>query len=166
MIQKIYWKLIDIKDFFIYGIPNFLRNIWLFRHGLYIHKWYDYSGSLFLLRDSIKNISKNIEKKGNEIEEERLPKVKNMNRVVVLIDNYLNDSYLEIAEKETGLKYKYGFDFKKMEERDDLYELVPNISDEQNKINDIVYKKSLEIAEKEWCELFLLLKDGLRNWWD
>lgn len=166
MIQKIYWKLIEIKDFFIYGIPNFLKNVWLLRSGLYRHKWYDHAGSLLLLRDSIKDISKNIEKKGNEIDEERLPKIKNMNRIVVLIDNYINDNYLKLAEKETGLKYKSNFDLKKVKNAKDLFELVSNIPEEQNKINDIVYKKSLEIAEKEWNELFLLLKDGVRNWWD
>jgi hypothetical protein len=47
-------------------------------------------------------MSDNVEKRGNEVDEPRLKKVAAMRRAIELIQNYNEDIYIDMAEKELG----------------------------------------------------------------
>lgn len=81
---------------------------------------------------------------GNEIEKDRLPKIKNINRTIELINNYLEDNYAE----------RCGWKFDESE-----------LSEQSVEDNLKALKKGYKLEKEEWDELFDLLKQ-MRNWWD
>ena len=70
--QRIPYRILDSIR---YEIPNFLKNIWVFRKSLYNYRWYDHSGVLNFMADSFGHMSKNLELKGWEIDEGKLKKL-------------------------------------------------------------------------------------------
>jgi len=96
-----------------------------------------------LTKLSLERLLKWIEN-GYEVEETRLPKVENIKRTIELLNNFLEDNFAE----------RCGWTFDKSK----LFE-------PPTKENDNAIKKSYDLQEKEWDELFILLKD-IRSWWD
>jgi hypothetical protein len=173
-----------IHDTLICGIPNFLKNIWFLRRGLYHHRWWDTNGLLMIISDTLKEKSEKVEKFGLEIDETRLKKVEKMRRCVEILENIINDDYLEISEKELGELFYKKIQFVKISENPDLFKMESGLDDTQEIHNKKVYKRSEEINQKEWEELLSILKgtdykdvsdkpyeewyDGsdYRSWWD
>lgn len=125
----------------------FITNAYRFRRILSRHRWWDYTFTLELLQKSLQIVSNGIETKGNEIDDYRLKKVKAMKRCIELLDNKLNDRYLEQAEKQLG-KYIYGGDFFEWDK------LTP----EENEHNKNVSRLSFQIEQSEWDELWDTIK--------
>ena len=144
---------------------NFFKNVWRFRKPLVNHYWWDNRASLEFLQVSLTHMSDSIEKYGIEIDESRLKKVNKMRRASELIRNYVEDSYIEMAESELG-------------------ELI--LHDPEERAHNIkVFNRARKIEEQEWDELFSILKgqdlekfdknmewekqfdgSGLKGWWD
>jgi hypothetical protein len=137
------------------------------------------------LETGLSHISDNVEKYGNEIDESRLKKIDAMRRTVQIIQNYNNDSYIEMAEKELGEIVLRDWEFEPVPDRPNLSRLVDNETEEEKAHNKKVYERASEIEEQEWNELFELLKgqdyknfdkeidwykqfngSGIKNWWD
>jgi len=171
-------------DLFNTYIPNFVKNVWIFRKALLHHRWYDHRGTLQFVEIGITHIADNIEKHGYEVDESRMKKVAAMRRTINIIQNYLNDNYINMAEAELGKVIFNNFEFEKIP-NEDLYKWVDNKTPEEKEHNRIVFKRSREIEEQEWDELFNILKGqdcskfddniewekqfdgtGLRGWWD
>lgn len=172
-------------ELFRYDLSRFFKNIWRFRKSLWNHYWFDHHATLMFLETGLKHISDNVEKHGNEIDESRLKKVDAMRRVIQLIQNYNNDSYIEMAEKEIGELVIHDWDFEPVPDRPDLSRLVDNDTEEEKEHNSKVFTRAREIEEQEWSELFEILKgqdytkfdkdkdwykqfdgSGIKNWWD
>jgi hypothetical protein len=174
-----------IYDLFRYDLPRFFKNIWRFRKALWNHYWFDHHGTLMFLETGLSHISDNVEKYGNEINESRLKKIDAIRRTVQIIQNYNNDSYIEMAEKELGEIVLREWEFEPVPDRPNLSRLVDNETEEEKAHNKKVYERASEIEEQEWNELFELLKgqdyknfdkeidwykqfngSGIKNWWD
>jgi hypothetical protein len=174
-----------IYDLFRYDLPRFFKNIWRFRKALWNHYWFDHHGTLMFLETGLSHISDNVEKYGNEIDESRLKKIDAMRRTVQIIQNYNNDSYIEMAEKELGEIVLRDWEFEPVPDRPNLSRLVDNETEEEKAHNKKIYERASEIEEQEWNELFELLKgqdyknfdkeidwykqfngSGIKNWWD
>jgi hypothetical protein len=172
-------------ELFRYDLPRFFKNIWRFRKALWNHYWFDHHGTLMFLETGLSHISDNVEKYGNEIDESRLKKIDAMRRTVQIIQNYNNDSYIEMAEKELGEIVLREWEFEPVPDRPNLSRLVDNETEEEKAHNKKVYERASEIEEQEWNELFELLKgqdyknfdkeidwykqfngSGIKNWWD
>jgi hypothetical protein len=170
--------------FLRYDIRRFITNIWRFRNALYNHYWWDYCGMLMFMETSLTVMADKTEIYGNEVEEYRLKKIEKMRRVVELIKNYNDSTYIELAEKELGELFHRDFEFKEFEV-EGYYELVNNLPPEQKEHNNKVFDRAQEIEEQEWVELWETLKgqnyknfdkdkswdeqfdgSGLRGWWD
>lgn len=82
-------------------------------------------------------------KEGYEVEETLSPKLKNIERSIELLNNCLKDDYAE----------RCGWTF-----NDDM--LAPATEANAHALN-----KAVELENKEWDELFILLKD-LKSWWN
>jgi hypothetical protein len=169
------------KDF-----PNFIRNIWKFRKALWSHHWWDYAGTLEFLEIGISDISKNIEKKGNEIKEHRLRKVEKMNRVVEILTNIREERYFDLVEQELGKRYNNTkFEFVQCEDMPEHYEMVNNHTDEECEFNNKFFARVAELEEEEWNELWQIVRgqnyekfdkskdweelfdgSGIKCWWD
>jgi hypothetical protein len=166
-------------------IPNFVKNVWRFRKPLWNHSWWDNHASLEFLQVSLTHMADNIEKYGNEIDGPRLKKVEKMRSASQLIQNYINDSYSEMAESELGELILHDWEFEDIPDKPGFSRLVDKETPEEKEHNTKVFKRAHEIESQEWNELFEILKgqdvnkfdkdydwekqfdgSGLKYWWD
>jgi hypothetical protein len=145
-------------ELFRYDLPRFFKNVWTFRKALWNHYWFDHHGTLKFLEIGLTNISDTVEKYGNEIDGPRLKKVAAMRRAIVLIQNYNQDKYIEMAEKEIGELVLREWEFEDVEDKPGYSRLVDNDTEEERSHNRKVFERAQEIGEQEWNELFAILK--------
>lgn len=155
--MKLIYKLEPLWEFIRYGIPNFFRNIWIFRKFLLDYHWWDYHFILQGLSTSLKPMADNLEKKGIEIESSRMKKVQKIRRAIEILDNITEDNYTSMAEKELGEIIYNPIEFIPIQGTD-KYSLHIKDTEEESSHNSSVYKRSNEIQESEWNELFQILK--------
>lgn len=170
---------------FRYDLPRFFKNVWTFRKALWNHYWFDHHGTLMFLETGLTHISDTVEKYGHEVDESRLKKVDAMRRAIKLIQNYNNDSYIDMAETELGELVLHDWEFEPVPDNPEYSQMVDKDTPEEKEHNSKVFARAREIQEKEWDELFLILKgqdytkfdedidwdkqfdgSGLRGWWD
>ena len=104
-VEKLVWydsKLFKVWDVIRRGIPNFFKNIYLFRRELYNHQWYDYRYTLEMIHRSLTIMVVKLEKNGIEENVSRGKKVSKIKRAIELLNNRLNDTYIDQAEAELG----------------------------------------------------------------
>jgi len=155
--QQTWWY--KTYELFRYKIPYFFENVWYFRKELWEHRSWDYSYSLAMLRRSLTKLAHTLEFYGWEVDESRLEKVKNIKRAIHLIDTMREDEYIQQAENELG---ELHIDWEWSDEED---------TPEQKEHNRKVFKRSHDIREADWKELWKILKGnkmdgGMRGWWD
>ena len=178
---------------FHYGLPRFFKNVWTFRKALWSHYWFDHHGTLKFLEIGLTNISDTVEKYGNEVDGPRLKKVAAMRRAVELIKNYNQNNYIEMAESELGPLSLHDWEFEPVPDKPEYSKLINNDTEEEKIHNRKVFDRANEIEEKEWKELFEILKgqshtefqmfhdksedkknswdnwfdgSGIKSWWD
>jgi hypothetical protein len=183
--QRWYWKTYDL---FRYDLPNFFRNLWLFRKNLWNHTWYNGDASILpWVKTAVDDMTWRIEKHGHEVDESRMKKVAKMKRLSYLIDVCVNDSFIQEAEKELGIEMiLHEWEFVPVEGREDSYELLDKDTPEEKEHNGKILKRSHQIQKEYWEELCYIIKgpdydairgsdedfyealDGtdIRSWWD
>ena len=177
-LKKLMWRehwIFKTYALFRYDIPLFLKNIWRFRKELWDHQWWDYRFTLNMLQRSLTIMEKGMSTRGMEVSETREPKVKSMRRALELIRNNREDNYLERAEAELGPISRWEW------EMDEEGVLIDRDTPEQKEHNRKVFEKARKLEEKEWKELWQIIKgtkysttfygdkyDGtdMRGWWD
>jgi len=178
-IEKLVWydsNLWKVWAAIRYDIPLFFKNVWRFRKELYNHQWWDYRYTLEMMYRSLSIMEKGMSEKGIEVAETRNVKLIKMRRALELLKHKLDDDYIQRAESELGPLSTNSFDFEKTE--DGNYKMIDNDTPAEKKHNSKVFKRARVIEEKEWNELWNILKgkkftsmeefDGsdLRGWWD
>lgn len=165
--QRWYWKTWDL---FRYDLPNFFRNLWLFRKNLWNHTWYNGDGSILpWVKTAVDDMTWRIETRGHEVSESRMKKVAKMKRLSYLINVCVNDSFIEEAEKELGIEMiLHDWEFQEIpgktmdnplgEKNEKLYELVDKDTPEEKEHNDKILKRSHEIQKEYWEELCYIIK--------
>jgi len=144
-------------------IPQFFKNIYLFRKELYKHRWWDYTFTLMILKKSLEIQVNGMEKKGWEEKETLDKKIIKMKRVIEILENKKVDLYVDLAEQQLGPLYDWDF-------------LENNPKEEELAHNKKVYTLAQEIEKKDWKELWQILqgpdydsydskKDGDFNAW-
>jgi hypothetical protein len=101
--------------------------------------------------------------KGLEIRETREKKIEKMQRVLFLLKTKVEDSYIDLAEKELGISIIHkGFDFEEIDKTDKngdpFYVLKDNLTEEESLSNRKIYDKAREIEENYWNELWEILR--------
>lgn len=166
-------------------LPNFFKNVWIFRKALAKHEWWDHHGVLMFIETGCLHMAKHVEVKGLEIDESRLKKVAAMRRLAELIHNYNEDRYIEMAEIELGELITGNVHFVPIEGKEDFFTMEDDLTEEQNNHNRKVFKRADEIELSEWEEIHHLIKgqdyslfdkeisfekqfdgSGIKNWWD
>jgi hypothetical protein len=158
-VEKLVWydtKLWKIWEIISIGIPNFFKNIYLFRKELYNHKWYDYRYTLEMLHRSLTIMVSKLEKDGIEEDVSRGKKVTKIKRAIKLLDNRLKDNYIDQAEKELGELYSNHWEFEPTE--DGNYRLIDNDTKDETAHNKRVFKLASTIDDREWRELWNIFK--------
>ena len=158
-VERLVWydtKLWKVWAFIVRGIPNFFGNIWKFRKELYSHQWWDYRYTLEMLYRSLVIMEKELSVKGIEVPESRDKKVAKIRRAIQLLDNRLNDTYIQQAEKELGELNLNPIEWESTE--DGNYRLIDNDTEEQTIHNRKVFKLASAIDDREWRELWNIFK--------
>jgi hypothetical protein len=158
-VERLVWydtKLFKVWDVIRRGIPNFFKNIYLFRRELYNHQWYDYRYTLEMLHRSLTIMVDKLEKDGIEEDVSRGKKVAKIKRAIQLLNNRLNDNYIDQAEKELGELYLNPWEFESTE--DGNYRLIDNDTKNEKAHNVRVFKLSSTIDDREWRELWNIFK--------
>jgi hypothetical protein len=164
-------------------IPNFFKNIWMFRILLWQHRWWDYRFHLLALRTSLEIMEKDMHN-GSEIREDRDKKISKMQRAIEILQNFEKDNFLELAEKELGFEYQAKLEFEEVPGESELFQIKKQ-SPEIEKRNRKISSTSRSIEEGQWKELWKILEgqdykkfkkeenwsdqfdgSGLRGWWD
>lgn len=149
---------VKLYDLFRYDLPRFFRNVKHFRKELWDFQRWDRGYNLRLFKRSLELTADYIEKYGYEVEVNRNKKVAKIRRVIELLDNQVDDKYMEIAEKELNKTLTTDYDFVKVPDKPGLCELVSKNTPEEDADNKILMKRSREIEEEQWNELWRILK--------
>jgi hypothetical protein len=96
------------------------------------------------------------EKDGIEEDTSRGKKVTKIKRAIQLLDNRLNDNYIEQAEKELGVLYPNPFEFEPHESG--TYILKDNNTPNEREHNSKVFRLAQTIDDREWRELWNIFK--------
>ncbi len=180
-LKRLMWhesKVYKFYSLFRYDIPNFLKNIWLFRKELRKHQWWDYRFTLDMLERSLIIMEAGMSTKGMEVNETREPKVKAMRRALELLRNNKEDNYTAKAEAELGELVMHDWEFEETDGGN--YRLLDKDTPEEKEHNRKVFQRAKEIEDAEWKELWEIFKgtryskrygkkyDGtdMRSWWD
>jgi hypothetical protein len=153
-----------------YNIKNskflkFIRNAWHFRKELSdFYKW-DYTYNLQMLRRSLILTADHIEKYGNEVDESRLLKVQNMRRTITLLDSVIEGDFIGQAEQILNIETKSDFKFEKCDDSN-LSKMIDNLSDEDKENNKQIFALSDKLEEEQWKELWNIINDDMKGWWD
>ena len=165
-LKRLMWhesRIYKTYSLFRYDLPRFFGNVWRFRKGLWGHHWWDHHGLLKFMEDGLSHMSDKLEKNGIEVDISRLKKVEKMRRVVEIIRNYNESNYIEMAEKELGELFSQPFEFEDVPDSPGYSRLVDTLTEDQSKHNTKVYRRSDEIANSEWNELWEIIKGQDHN---
>lgn len=160
-----------IYDFIKYKIPRFFKNIWLFKKELIDFQSWDYSFNEQIFKRSLELTANYLEKYGFEEDVSRNKKILAIRRVIKLLQNEIDDNFLEQAEDELNSSYICTKLFD-----DQLAE-----ADMTN--NKMIVEKAIQIQEDQWTELWSIIKGNfkfskgddwdevfngsdMRGWWD
>ena len=179
-LERLAWydtKLWKVWEFIKRTIPRFFKNIWRFRKELAQHEWWDYRYTLEMLYRSLIIMESKMHD-GMEIRETRDKKVEKMQRAIQLLKHKLDDDYTARIEAELGELILHDWEFEDL--GDGTSRLIDNDTPAERKHNRMVFKEAHKLEDKEWIELWNILKgtkysktwgdtfDGtdMRGWWD
>lgn len=181
--EKWYWKT---WDFLRHDMPRFFKNLWMFRKDLYNYRWYSGQHAVLpFMQTALMNMAATIDKRGNEVEESRSKKVMKMWRVALLMDHFIKDDFVELAEKELGDIIHHDWEFEDVPDQPGYQRLIDKDTPEEKEHNSKVFERARLIEESMWAELWDIFKGqdytkfdknkdwnkqfdgtGLRGWWD
>ena len=181
--QRWYWKT---WDFLRYDMPRFFRNLWIFRKDLYNYRWYSGQNAVLpFMKTALTDMADKIDKRGWEVEHSKSKKLDKMVRAAYLMERFIEDDFLELAEKELGDVICHGFDFEPVPDKPGYSRMVDKETDEEKEHNSKVFNRAREIEEQMWDELWTIIQgqdytkfdkdtdwdkqfdgSGLRGWWD
>jgi hypothetical protein len=165
-------------------VKRFFKNSWKFRKEL--SNFYDFNYDLGLFRKTIELNRNYIRDYGIEVDEGRLKKVAKMERALYILDYFISDDFLELAEKELDKKYVISeFWFEPCGDDSGSSYLRDNLTEEESIQNREIRAKESEIKDKMWRELWKIIQgqdykkfnrdkdfykqfngSGILTWWD
>ena len=110
--------------------------------------------NLLILKRSLERTVKSLNT-GFEVDETRIPKINDINRVCEIINNMDEDNYTD----KCGELHKCNTSW----ELDNFFD--NDLTYEQKKENLEIYKKAQELEEEELVEFVEILKN-IKSWWD
>jgi hypothetical protein len=171
--------IVRLKYFLLYDMPNFVRNVWLFRKSLTQFHWYNLDSTLMFMKESLDHSIPLYESRGNEVPESRELKIEKMKRLQYLLYCRFEYNYIDLAEEELGKLPTNPFRFEKLDDGSDRYVMKSNLTEEEQDHETKVYDRASEIEKQQWDEIIEIIKGkviinfkrdfdgtGIRNWWN
>ena len=181
--EKWYWKT---WDFLRRDMPRFFRNLWMFRKDLYNYHWYSGQHAVLpFMKTALMDMAAKVDEYGLEVEHSKSKKIMKMWRAAKLMEHFIEDDFIELAEMELGELIHRKFEFEDVPDKPGFYQLVDNESPEEKEHNSKVFARAREIEKQMWDELWTIIQgqdytkfdkdidwdkqfdgSGLRGWWD
>jgi hypothetical protein len=171
--------IVRLKYFLLYDMPNFFRNVWLFRKSLTQFHWYNLDSTLMFMKDALDHSIPLYETKGYEVPESRELKIEKMKRLQYLLSCHFEYNYIDLAEEELGKLSPKPFRFEKLDDGSDYYVMKSNLTEEEQAHETKVYDRAHQIEKEQWDEIIEIIKGkviidyerdfdgtGIRNWWN
>jgi hypothetical protein len=185
-----YWDIIR------YDVPRFFRNLWMFKKDIYDYCWYSGQHAVLpFMKTALTDMAAKIDERGWEVEHSKSKKIGKMVRAAYIMERFIEDDFLELAEKELGEVVCHGFEFEPVPDKPGYSQMVDKETPEEKEHNSNVFARSREIEDQMWAELWTILKgqeysdfdkikgdakmkeqdnlynnwfdgSGLRGWWD
>ena len=160
-LKRLMWHeswIYKFYDIFRYGIPRFITNTWRFRKVLWTHQWWDYHYHLQLMHTSLSIMEENVRKYGYEIDESRNKKTSKMRRAMELMENKINDNYIDRAELVLGDLILHDWEFEDVEDKPGCSRLIDNEKPEEKEHNKKIYDYAQDLEQEEWDELWKIYR--------
>ena len=189
--QLWHWKT---WDFLRYDAPRFFRNLWMFRKDLYNYRWYSGQHAVLpFMKTALSDIAAKVDEQGMEVEHSKSKKVMKMYRAAYLMERFIEDDFIELAENELGEIVHLDLEFEPVPDNPSCFQMVDKETPEEKEHSRKVFARASEIEESMWTELWTILEgqkmshyevfqhksadpqnafdnwfdgSGLRNWWD
>jgi hypothetical protein len=128
-----------------------------------------------MLKKSLEIQEKGMRLQGHEVSDSLGKKLSKMKRAIELLNNKLEDNYIQRMEAEYG-ELNSDLEFEQTESGN--YVLVDNQTEEEKKHTKMIFDKAHRLEQKEWKELWEIIHgkkykhykdwDGsdMRGWWD
>lgn len=132
-------------------------DVWWFRSN-------DGDSSLRLMLVTFKEHLRSLDEDIYIVESEIVETKITLKRGITIIENILEDNYLERCDFD----FNYDIWFVDLEDKPGFSEMIDNKTDEQKNHNDVATLKAEELEDSEWKELGEIIsnkKTGLRSWW-
>lgn len=154
--QRWYWKT---WDFLKYDMPNFFKNLWMFRKDLYNYRWYSGQNAVLpFMKTALVDMASKIGERGWEVEHSKSKKLDKMRHAAYLMECFIEDDFIKLAEEELGEVVCHGFEFEPVPDKPGYSQLVDKETDEEKEHNSKVFARAHEIQEQMWVELWAIIK--------
>lgn len=150
-----------IKDWY-YNIKWAIENLFRYFKIVIIMRPWDSEYILRMVQFQLKILCGTIEKYGNEVDEDRLPKVKRMDEAIKLLDNVFENNYAERCGYIHDATKMIFVDIPDSEYSEIKFERNPKYKDYNE---SEIFTKAGALQEKEWNKLISILHE-MRGWWD
>lgn len=152
------WKWYFWEDIY-YDIIWYFRN--LFKYHKIVKQMRPWDGCYIfqMMKFQLEILLPQIEN-GNEIDESRLEKVKDIKRLIELLNNHIEDDYVD----RCGFDYNFKFDCVETK-NERLVELKSNETEEQNIKNSKAVKDAFDLEMAEMEEIGKLITK-MPSWWN
>jgi hypothetical protein len=152
------WLFEKIKTYY-YNTKYTIINYFKYAKIISQYRPWDSAYILEMMKFQLTELCHTIEKYGNEVDEYRLPTIVRMKRTIEILEAQIEDTYA----KRCGYIDKASKIFIDEKTGEVKLELQPGY---ENYDETKVFKDANELREKEWNELFDILKNNLGSWWD
>ena len=148
--------------FFRRDLPSFFQNVWYFRKALWNFRWWDWRYCMEIFKTSLEIMEKGMH---NGIEEEisRNKKISKMQRAIYLMSCFVDDKFIEIAEKELGEVILHDWEFEEIPDKPGYSRMVDKESAEEKEHNSKVFARARQLEEEMWKELWSIIEGQDRN---
>ena len=144
-----------------YDIKSFLLSAWRYSFTSTKIKSWDFTTIFPLLKKHLQELKQTLAD-GWEVDETLLPKVAQLKRAIEIIEHQ-QTSYFDLAEQQLG--YKLSDRLILTNTSPFLLDTSP-LSEEQEEADSKIYKLVNELEESEWKELWTIISENGRGWWD
>ncbi len=153
--ERWYWKT---WDFIRYDFPKFCKNIWLFRKALWNYSWWGGQHTVLpFMKTALVDMAITMDDRGNEIRGSREKKIAKMLRAAKLMEHFIEENFIEMAENELGELIHHPWEFEPSE-TEGFMQIKDQDTKEEKDHNRKVFKRAREIEKEMWDELWYIMK--------
>jgi len=130
----------------------------LFRKALWNYSWWGGKHSVLpFMKTALVDMAITIDDRGNEVKSSSEKKVEKMLRAAKLMEHFIEEDFIEMAEDELGEIVHHPWEFEPAE-TEGYFQIKDQDTQEEKEHNRKVFDRSREIEKEMWNELWCIMK--------